>query len=91
MNEEPSLSFVALTLTALLSAAISLPEATVTKEYNIPYNQLVDRIKSSAEMVLFKANFLRTSKLETLQAFVLYLVQTRSFLRNYSSFTLMLM
>lgn len=75
INEEPSSSFVALTLAALLSAAISSPEATILEEYNIAHNQLVDRIKTSAEMVLFKANFLRTSKLETLQAFVLYLVK----------------
>ena len=82
INEEPSSSFVALTLAALLSAAISLPEVTVFEEYNIPHNQLVDRIKTSAEMVLFKANFLRTSKLETLQAFVLYLVGTMLSLKS---------
>ena len=82
MNEEPSSSFVALTLAALLSASISLPEETVMKVYNISQNQLVDRVKSSAEMVLFKANFLRTSKLETLQAFVLYLVSRRKILQE---------
>ena len=82
VNEEPSSSFVALTLAALLSAAISLPEATVLEEYNIPHNQLVDRVKTSAEMVLFKANFLRTAKLETLQAFVLYLVGTMLCLKS---------
>ena len=74
IGEEPSSSFVALTLAALLSAAISLSEEQVTKEYSIPHHQLVDRVKSSVELVLFKANFLRTAKLETLQAFVLYLV-----------------
>ena len=95
MNEEPSPSFVALTLGALLSATISLPEETVMKEYNIPQNQLVDRVKSSTETVLFKANFLRTSKLETLQAFVLYLVRmqliggiARKYVNCYVDFTM---
>ncbi|KAF2260959.1 hypothetical protein CC78DRAFT_380158 [Lojkania enalia] len=71
---EPKLSFQAVVLAALLSSVISMSEERVLNEFGVSKAGLVENFKQGTEAALARANFLRTTKLETLQAFVMYLV-----------------
>ncbi|KAF2459638.1 fungal-specific transcription factor domain-containing protein [Lineolata rhizophorae] len=71
---EPPFSFQAVILAALLSAAISMPENEVLLEFGVAKQELVENFREGTETALARANFLRTTKLETLQAFVMYLI-----------------
>jgi hypothetical protein len=71
---EPPAYLQALVMGILLSAAISMAEDRIVYEFGAVKQQLVDSFRQGTEMALYKANFLRTTKLHTLQAFVLYLV-----------------
>lgn len=75
---EPRSSFQAVVFAAMLSSVISMPDASVLAEYGVDKQSLVENFRQGTEAALAKANFLRTTKLETLQAFVMYLVR-RSF------------
>jgi hypothetical protein len=75
---EPPASLQALVMGVLLSAAISMAEDRIVYEFGAVKQQLVDSFRQGTEMALYKANFLRTTKLHTLQAFVLYLVRCSS-------------
>jgi hypothetical protein len=71
---EPPPSFQALVMGILLSAIISMTEEAVAYEFGAVKSQLLDSFRQGTEMALSKANFLRTTKLQTLQALVMYLV-----------------
>jgi len=71
---EPPPSLQALILAAMLSAVISMPEEDVLLEFGVAKRQLLENFQKGAETALYRANFLRTTKLQTLQAFVMYLV-----------------
>ncbi|KAF2086326.1 hypothetical protein K490DRAFT_44677, partial [Saccharata proteae CBS 121410] len=71
---EPRPSLQALILSTMLSAAVSLPEETITIEYGTSKAELVENFKEGTEAALSRANLVRTAKLETLQAFVMYLI-----------------
>ncbi|KAF1817617.1 hypothetical protein P152DRAFT_408376 [Eremomyces bilateralis CBS 781.70] len=67
-------SFAALVLATLFSAILSMDSETVLSEYGVVKSQLVDNFREGTETMLSRAHFLRTTKLETLQAFVMYLI-----------------
>jgi hypothetical protein len=71
---EPPASSQALIMGILLSAAVSMSEDRVAYEFGAVKSQLVDSFRQGTEMALYKANFLRTTKMITLQALVVYLV-----------------
>jgi hypothetical protein len=73
---EPRVSFQAVVFAALLSAIVSMSEHRVLAEFGVEKSTLVENFRSGTEAALARANFLRTTKLETLQAFVMYLVST---------------
>lgn len=71
----PKPSFVALMMAAMLSAVVSMTEEEVNEiAPGQSHASLVDHFRRGAEFALGKANFLRTTKLQTLQALVMYLV-----------------
>jgi hypothetical protein len=72
---EPRMSFQAVLFAALLGSIISMSKEMVATEFGVEKQQLVDNFQQGTEAALAKANFLRTTKLETLQAFVMYLVR----------------
>jgi hypothetical protein len=74
IGAEPRVSFQAVILATLLSAAISFPEDRVLTECGVSKETLVDNFKQGTEAALSRANFLRTTKIETIQAFVMYLI-----------------
>lgn len=71
---EPPTSFEALLLAIMLSAAISMSEEDTLKNFEMGKPEVVNNLRQGTEAALSKAHFLRSTKLETLQAFVAYLV-----------------
>ncbi|KAF2399911.1 hypothetical protein EJ06DRAFT_557004 [Trichodelitschia bisporula] len=71
---EPPASLQALVLAAMFAAVVSMSEESVTMGYGVSRGELLENFRQGAETALYKANFLRTTKLQTLQAFVLYLI-----------------
>ncbi|KAF2433726.1 hypothetical protein EJ08DRAFT_38324 [Tothia fuscella] len=71
---EPPTSFQALFLATMLSAVTSMSEGDVLLQFGVEKKQLVDGFQTGSETALYRANFLRTTKLQTLQALVMYLI-----------------
>lgn len=71
---EPRNSFQAVVFAALLSSVISMSDDKVLTEFGVAKDGLVENFKQGTEGALSRANFLHTTRLETLQAFVMYLV-----------------
>lgn len=71
---EPAYSLQAAVFAAMLSAVISMPDEMVAMELGVNKTQLHQNFQAGTEIALHRANFLRSSKLQTLQAFVMYLV-----------------
>ncbi|KAF4549787.1 Fungal specific transcription factor domain-containing protein 18 [Elsinoe fawcettii] len=74
IGTEPPASTQAVIFACLFNAAVSLAEESTLQVFGVPRALLVEKIQASTEKCLAKANFLRTTKLETMQAFVMYLV-----------------
>ena len=71
---EPPGSVQAIVFTAIFSGVVSLDESTTIYNFGVSKSTLVNNFRLGAETALGRANFLRTTKIETLQAFVMYLV-----------------
>jgi hypothetical protein len=71
---EPPPSFQALLLATMFSSITSMSEDAVLMQFGVEKKQLVDSFQTGTETALYRANFLRTTKLQTLQALVMYLV-----------------
>jgi hypothetical protein len=71
---EPRASFQAIVFATLLTSITSMSEDRVLTEFGVDKRNLVDNFRQGTEAALAKANFLHTTKLETMQAFVMYLV-----------------
>ncbi|KZF24368.1 hypothetical protein L228DRAFT_266711 [Xylona heveae TC161] len=71
---EPTASLQALVFAAMFSAIVSMPEETSFSEFGVNKARLTENFLLGTESALARANFLRTSKIETLQAFVMYLI-----------------
>lgn len=55
-----------------------MDEATIIRDFGVSRASLIDNFRLGTETALGRANFLRTTKSETLQAFVMYLVSSFS-------------
>ncbi|KAF3764955.1 hypothetical protein M406DRAFT_340463 [Cryphonectria parasitica EP155] len=73
-NYEPRASVQAVLFAAWFSAAVAMDEGTVNREFGSTKASLVERMKMSTEVALSKANFLRTTRIETMQAFIMYMI-----------------
>jgi hypothetical protein len=71
---EPPASFQALVLATMLSAVTSMSEDSIMMQFRVEKKQLLDGFQAGTETALYRANFLRTTKLQTLQALVMYIV-----------------
>ena len=72
---EPIASLQALVLGVLMSAVISLSDQAISMQLGVPKIQLLRSFQQGCESALCRANFLRTTKFQTLQALVMYLVR----------------
>lgn len=71
---EPQNSVQAIVFAAMFSGVVSMDEATINRDFGVSKSSLIENFKLGTETALGRANFLRTTKIETLQAFVMYLV-----------------
>ncbi|OBT89176.1 hypothetical protein VE02_01698 [Pseudogymnoascus sp. 03VT05] len=71
---EPPTSLQAIVFAAMFSGAVSMSEMVILRDFGVPKDRLIDNFKSGTETALSKSHFLRTTKVETLQAFVMYLI-----------------
>lgn len=77
-NIEPRPSLQALIFAAMFSGAVSMDDAAALREFGRSQKSLYETLKLGVEMALSKANFLRTTRVQTLQAFVMYMVRPPS-------------
>lgn len=74
MGIEPATSLQALVFAILFSGAVSMQEDVCISTFGVPNKALVVKFQQATEMFLSKANFLRTTRVETLQALVIYII-----------------
>lgn len=74
MGMEPAGSLQAIVFATMFSAIASMLEADVRETFGAEQRHLLTNFQLGTETALGKANFLRTTKMETLQALVMYLV-----------------
>lgn len=75
---EPAGSLQAVIFAAMFSAVVSMPEDAILMEFGVSKKDLVDNFQMGTETALGRANMIRTTKIETLQAFVMYMVGSLS-------------
>ena len=78
MGLEPTGSLQAVVFAALFSGVVSMPEETILMEFGANKKDLVDNFQMGTETALGRANVIRTTKIETLQALVMYMVSISS-------------
>lgn len=71
---EPPAWQQSIVLAILFSAVASMPEQEVTGIFARPKSTILGNFQTGTEIALSKAQFLRATKLETLQALVVYLI-----------------
>lgn len=71
---EPAPSLQAIVFASMFSAVSSMSEEAVLSIFGVPQKNLIENFQLGTEMALGKSHFLRTTKTETLQAFVMYMV-----------------
>lgn len=71
---EPPPSVQAIVFATLFTAAVSMTAPDVLNTFGVDQRSLIENFQLGTESALGKAHFLRSTKTETLQAFVMYLV-----------------
>ena len=71
---EPVGSLQALVFATMFSGVISMTDEDILRQFAVTKKELIVHFQQGAETALGRAQFLRTTKLETMQAFVMYLV-----------------
>lgn len=74
MGIEPANSLQAVVFAAMFSGVVSMPEEAILLEFGVSKKDLVDNFQMGTETALGRANIIRTTKIETLQAFIMYMV-----------------
>jgi hypothetical protein len=73
-GNEPSRATQAIMFAIMFSAAVSMDETQITRQFGTSKAALIDSLRSGTEMALAKANFLRTTRVDVMQAFTAYLI-----------------
>lgn len=74
MGVEPTGSLQAVVFAALFSGIVSMSDSAVLMAFGTSKKDLVDNFQMGTETALGRANVIRTTKVETLQALVMYMV-----------------
>lgn len=74
MGIEPTASLQAIVFAVMFSAVASMTELEITTSFSRPKKQVLTNFQTGVEVALGKAHFLRTTKIETVQALVIYLI-----------------
>lgn len=78
MGVEPTGSLQAVVFAALFSGVVSMSDNAILMEFGTSKKDLVENFQMGAETALGRANVIRTTKVETLQALVMYMVSLES-------------
>ncbi|MCJ1386821.1 hypothetical protein MMC17_009949 [Xylographa soralifera] len=71
---EPVGSLQALVFAAMFAGVVSMPEGTILDDFGVAKKDLQENFQQGTETALIRANLLRTTKTETMQAFVIYMI-----------------
>lgn len=71
---EPSNAVQTVVFSAMFSGVVSMDESAIFRDFGVSKPSLLENFKLGTETALSRANFLRTTKVEVLQAFVMYMV-----------------
>ncbi|KAM5454209.1 hypothetical protein MaudCBS49596_002222 [Microsporum audouinii] len=71
---EPPYSLQAVVFAVLFSAVASMQEHLVLSTFGVAQKKLIENFQLGTEMALGKAHFLKTTKTQTLQALVMYMI-----------------
>jgi len=71
---EPVGSLQAVVFAAMFSGVVSMPDEKIMQDFGVAKKDLVDNFQQGTETALVRANLLRTTRTETMQAFVMYMV-----------------
>ncbi|KAK2821782.1 hypothetical protein FQN49_007681, partial [Arthroderma sp. PD_2] len=71
---EPPYSLQAVVFAVLFTAVASMPEHLVLSTFGVAQKKLIENFQLGTEMALGKAHFLKTTKTQTLQALVMYMI-----------------
>ncbi|KAI9053356.1 hypothetical protein LZ554_002315 [Drepanopeziza brunnea f. sp. 'monogermtubi'] len=71
---EPPSSVQTIVFAAMFSGVVSMDDSEIMRGFGVSKASLIENFKLGTETALARANFLRTTKIETLQAFVMYLI-----------------
>jgi hypothetical protein len=71
---EPPNSVQTVVFGAMFSGVVSMDESVIIQDFGVSKESLISNFKLGTETALARANFLKTTKIETLQGFVMYLV-----------------
>lgn len=74
MGIEPTGSLQAIVFATMFSGVVSMSDEMVARDFGVPKKNLVGNFQVGTETALSRAHLLRTTKVETLQAFVMYMV-----------------
>ncbi|KAL8797840.1 MAG: hypothetical protein Q9195_000192 [Heterodermia aff. obscurata] len=74
MGVEPPNSLQAVVFAAMFSGIVSMHEDAILMGFGVSKKDLVENFQMGTETALGRANFIRTAKLETLQAFIMYMI-----------------
>jgi hypothetical protein len=77
---EPPSSVQTIVFAAMFSGVVSMEEPIIIRDFGVAKASLIDNFKLGTETALARANFLRTTKIEVLQSFVMYLVSISFFI-----------
>lgn len=75
MGIEPVGSLQAIVFAALFSGAVSMSDEQIYGSFTVEKREVVEHFQQGTEIALSRAHLLRTTKVETMQAFVMYLVK----------------
>lgn len=75
-NVEPRPSTQALIFAVMFSAAVSLDDKIAVQRFGHDRDTLLNNLKTGVESALCQASFLRATRVETLQALIIYLVSS---------------
>ena len=74
MGIEPTASLQAIVFAVMFSAVASMTDMEIAASFSRPKKQVLTNFQTGVEVALGKAHFLRTTKIETMQALVIYLI-----------------
>jgi hypothetical protein len=75
---EPVGSLQAIVFAAMFAGVVSMPDHMVLRDFGAAKKDMLDNFQQGTETALARANILRTTRIETMSAFIMYLVSEQT-------------